>query len=122
MHPLDRLEAQLVAAMKTHLSGGQISVPIAGDLVWRWFGDLSSTRTWHNAGPNPIAHTEILAWMGAARWPLGPRHIRLIRALDDEWIAHFYAQRSRERAEVRTLPLPSEHAVSPLLFDAMFGG
>ena len=119
-----RLQHQLVAAMASHLKGDYTAaIPEAGRLVWQWFLELSDTRTWHQAGPNAISYSEIYAWMQVTRWPVQPRHIGLITALDSAWLAHFYAQRKREQEnkDKPKLPQRSEHELTPELFDAMFG-
>lgn len=122
MSPFERLEAQLADAMKAHLAGGRIAVPPAGRLAWQWFSQLSSTRMFNPAGPNPIAHAEILAWARLYRWPIRSRHVDLIRALDDAWLVHFHEARRADRQDVAKLPPRSGHEVSPALFDALFGG
>lgn len=82
-----RLERQLVAALRAHLETGRApDVPEAGVTLWRAFGDLCGTRTWHASGPNPIAFAEIEAWARLGRWPLEPRHVAAIRALDAAWL------------------------------------
>lgn len=116
-----RLERHLVAALKAHLAGGPPLVPEAGRLAWGWFLELSATRSWHASGPNPISFAEIDAWARLMRWPVEPRHVSLLRALDEAWLAHFYSKREKPPADVKVLPTRSEHAITPGLLDALFG-
>ncbi|ASP85482.1 hypothetical protein CDO26_13300 [Sinorhizobium meliloti] len=122
MSRLATLHRQLGDAMKQHLVAGKAPrLPEAGRLFWQWFGELNSARTWHQAGPNPISHAEIEAWARLNRWPVQSRHVAAIRALDDAWLENFYSKRSKPPSEQKTLPPRSQHAVSPKLFDAIFG-
>jgi hypothetical protein len=116
-----RLERHLVQAMKTHLAGGPPTVPEAGRLAWGWFLELSATRSWHGAGPNPISFAEIDAWARLMRWPVLPHHVQHVRALDEVWLQNFYSKRTRPQADVKLLPTRSEHAITPGLLDVMFG-
>jgi hypothetical protein len=93
-------------------------VPEAGRIFWRFFVELSATRTHHMGGPNPISHAEIDAWARLHRWPLTASHVGIIRALDDAWLAHAYAA-----AEKRDAPKPPPGKVqkmNPAAFDAVF--
>lgn len=111
-----RLERQLVAALQAHLAtGAPPDVPEAGVLLWRVFAELAGTRTWHASGPNPIAFGEIDAWARRGRWPLEPRHVRVIRALDDAWCAHVDERRGAGGKPSRK---PSAE-LTPALFDAL---
>lgn len=100
--------------------GGRANIPAGGDLIWRWFRDLCRTRTYHASGPNPISYLEIEAMARLQRWPLGPRHVEILRAMDEAWLDEHYSTR-RLREGKKALPQTSQHAVSPDLFDAMFG-
>lgn len=122
MRRIAALHRQLGEAMKQHLVTGKAPrLPEAGRLFWQWFGELNGGRTWHQAGPNPIGHAEIEAWARLSRWPLKPHHVAAIRALDDAWLEHFYSKRAKPASEQKTLPPRSQHAVSPKIFDAIFG-
>ena len=117
----ERLRPQLVAALKAHLASGSKPVVLeAGELLWLAFGELSATRTTGFAGPNPITYAEIEAWARLNRWPLQPHHVAVIRALDDAFIEHVYAQRPGVPGGKVALR-SSGHAVNPAAFDAVFG-
>lgn len=118
---IDHFRKQLVAALSAHLQSGQPPiVPESGRDLWRIFIDLSRTRTYHMAGPNPIAHREIEAYARLHRWPLQPRHVEVIVALDAAWLEHAYSKRDKTSAGVKTLPRHSGQAVNPAVFDAVF--
>lgn len=83
MPPHDRLRSQLIAGHNRHLRTSKPPrIPEAGVLIWRWFIDLHGRRT----GTDPIAYTEIEAYCRLHRWPLEPRHIALVLALDAEFL------------------------------------
>ncbi len=109
----------LIAALKRHLAGAVPIVPEAGALLWNLFMEISASRTYHAAGPHPIAHAEIEAYARLHRWPLQPHHITTIRALDDAWLEHAY---QREGA-VKTKAAQRTHAkpLTAASFDAVFG-
>lgn len=112
---MERLQKQLCAAMKEHLvSGARPFIPEAGRLFWGLFVALSRCRTYHASGPNPISHVEIEAFCQLHRWPLEPRHIDIITALDATWMEHALP---REGAPPRR---SSGQAMSPEAFDAVF--
>lgn len=112
MPGMDLLARQLVAALRAHLAGGR-PVPLEGSMVlWNAFGDLSATRTWHAAGPNPISFTEIEAYSRLMLLPLEPRHVATIRAMDAAWIDH-------RRGQTTDRPKPSGK-ITPAAFDAVF--
>jgi hypothetical protein len=119
MTPAERLQRQLVAAMKRHLATGRPTmVPEAGRLLWSIFSDLSATRTYNMAGPNPISAMEIAGYECLHRWPLGERHLSIIRALDDAWLAHAYAKQS----DGKDMPRRSTgQKITAAAFDAVFG-
>lgn len=113
----DRLRSQLIAALERHLAGKPPCIPEAGRLAWSWFSDLCRTRTWHMAGPNPISHAEIEAYARLYRWPLEPRHIELIMALDRIWLDHVQMQRDGATSK---MPRSSGQAITATAFDAVF--
>jgi len=114
--PFDRLQRQLVAALRQHLATGQRPVlPEAGDLLWSMFCDLSMARGYTMAGPQPIAYSEILAWAQLHRWPLQAHHVAILRAMDDAWLSA--GRQPKDKAAPRR---PSGN-VNPNLFDAVFG-
>lgn len=111
----DRLKRQLVAALKAHLtSSWPARLPEAGRLAWQWFAELSASRSYGMAGPDPLSFAEIEAWARLKRWPLEERHVDLIWALDRTWIDHAYAR--QPNASER----PAQ-AINPAAFDAVFG-
>lgn len=85
---MSKLDRQLAASLTAHLAGKSFSVPDAGRLAWRWFNDLSRTRTGTGYGPNPLSYAEIEAYARLYRWPLEPRHVDLILALDRAFLDH----------------------------------
>lgn len=87
---MHRLETHLTAALRRHLTGGKPVVPEAGVLLWNLFMEISASRTYHAAGPNPISFAEIEAYCRLHRWPLQPHHVATIRELDDAWLEHAY--------------------------------
>lgn len=94
----DRLRAQLVAELERHLRHqDRPQVPEAGHLLWRAFMELDGTRTFHAAGPNPISFAEIEAWARLMRYPLAPRHVSTIRAMDAALLVHV-AERAEKAA------------------------
>lgn len=122
---MSKLETVLAAALRRHLAGGKPVVPEAGVLLWNLFMEIGAGRTYHAAGPNPISHAEIEAHARLNRWPLQPRHIAIIRALDEAWLEYAYRQKlpvgsgdgrtfdSRRYAHAQTLTAQG--------FDAVFG-
>ena len=116
----DRLETAMVDALKQALtSAGLVSVPPGGALIWQWFSDLSSARTWHTHGPNPITYADIVGYSDIMRWTIEPHHVAILRAMDVAFIEDFYSKRS-SGDETRSAPRPSGE-ISPELFDAVFG-
>jgi hypothetical protein len=98
--------------LRASLSGARARVAEPDELVWTIFVELSRTRTYSGAGPNPITFAEIEASCRLMRWPLEPHHIGLIRALDSEWMR---VQQSG------SMPLRSSaHGMTVAAFDAMF--
>ena len=92
-------------------------MPEAGLLLWNLFMQISASRTYHAAGPNPISHGEIEAYARLHRWPLRPHHIAIIRALDDAWLEHAYRQMQGDAGDRR--PIASRYAkAQPLTADA----
>lgn len=118
----NRLQNQLVAALQTTLRTGKpVHLPEAGRLLWQIFGELSSTRTYHMAGPNPIAYSEIVAWQRLFDWKLERHHLDLILAMDRAFLEHASARREKAPDGVKALPPSSGQAVNAAAFDAVFG-
>ncbi len=113
-----RLREVLRRSMAT---GAAPTLPAGAALYWSWFRELSAARTWHASGPNPITHAEIHSWASVSGWPIKPRHVAIIRALDEVWIEHFHSKTKPAKDGTKTLPVRSKHPVSPALFDAAFG-
>lgn len=118
------LEKLLCAELKRQLvAKGMVmmAIPSGGELLWRWFLDLNRSRTYHMSGPNPISHAEIQSYAQLMRWPIEPRHVAILRAMDEVWLGH---------VQKRTAPLPegvkasAPVSTTPLtagMVDALFG-
>lgn len=119
--PQERLQRQLVDAIKAHLATGRpATVPEAGRLLWSIFSGLSAARTYNMAGPNPISAAEIDAYARLHRWPLSESHLSIIRALDDAWLAHVYAKKDG-KGDIPVSRRSSGQKITPAAFDAVFG-
>lgn len=106
-----RLERQLVEAIKQQVASRKaVRLPDAGQVFWTMFAELNGSRTAGPMGPNPIQYSEIEAWARLNRWPLEPRHVQLIRSMDNAWLEAMY---SKGRHSV---PTPA----TPEALDAMF--
>jgi hypothetical protein len=115
MNPASHKRA-LVAALADHLATGKPPrIPAGGELVWRWFLDLNATRGQGFAGPLPIGYAEISAYRHITRWPIEPRHVDLIMALDRAFLDHHYS--SNRSAPERPV---ARQAMTAQVFDAMF--
>lgn len=120
---MNDLATLLAAALRRQLAGGKPVVPEAGVLLWNIFMEISASRTYHAAGPNPISHAEIMSYGHIYRWPLQPHHVAIIRALDDAWLEHAYSRMSKGkdgntfdgRRAANSQPLTAAS------FDAVFG-
>lgn len=51
-----------------------------------WFFELNSARGSTGFGLSPISYTELQAWARITSTPIEPEEIRLIKALDAEWL------------------------------------
>lgn len=119
MAPTSTLHRKLAEAVSAGVAGGgRIAVPEPCRLLWGWFSDLNGTRTWHQAGPNPIGYAEIEAYARLTGQPLRPQDVRAIRQLDEAWIAAVHQR--REAGDGRP-PGVAVQNVSPAAFDAVFG-
>ncbi len=96
-------------------------IPVGGDLLWRWFMDLHRSRALHAAGPNPIAYAEIVAYAALMRWPIEPRHVSILRAMDQTYLEASMMSQAAAPEGVKTLPPISSSPVTAGLVDAMFG-
>lgn len=116
-----RFQSGMVAALSRHLASGQSPrLPPGGEIAWQWFCDLCATRSMGPVGPNPISHAEIGAYANLYRWPLETRHIEVIKAMDQAYLAHAYAHVTGENKQ-RTPATGKAAKVSALSFDAVFG-
>ena len=114
--------ARLVAALEQHLVTGKMpAIPAGGDLIYRWFADLSMARSWHYAGPNPISYAEIEAYCRLHRWPMEPHHVDAIRALDRAFVDQYHHAVTKRNDGAKGGSIVSERPMSAGLFDAMFG-
>ena len=121
---MSRLTDLLCAELRRQLQAkAQIvpRIPAGGDLLFRWFLDLHQARTFHAAGPNPISHSEILAYARLMQWPIEPRHVAVLRAMDRTYLDCQFQTKSEAPEGVRTLPPISTAPVTAGLIDAMFG-
>lgn len=115
----------LVNALKRHLAGGKPVVPEAGVLLWNLFMQISASRTYHAAGPNPITYAEIEAYACLHRWPLQSHHLDTIRALDDAWLEYAYRQQGKATGGKDDKTFDSRRyanrpALTAAAFDAVF--
>ena len=95
-------------------------IPAGGELLWAWFLDLNRTRRMGFSGPEPLSYGEIAAYAQLTRWPLEPRHIATLLAMDRVLLDHYDRQRET-REGAATVPLISERPISAGMIDAMFG-
>lgn len=98
---------------------GNGSPPEPGRDLWNAFQCLSTTRTYHAAGPNPIQPTEILAWCKITGLPLAPHHVDILLAMDQAWLERAYRKVAPEGA--KTLPPISKTPLTAGLLDAVLG-
>ncbi|TFF27510.1 hypothetical protein E3C22_03370 [Jiella endophytica] len=112
---MQRLERQLVAAV----TQDKPRVPEAGRLLWSWFVDLHQARRYSMAGPDPISYAEIEAYARMNRLPLEPRHVAVLRKMEDAWMARARRQQS-DGQQPGAAPRTSSQPLSPAMFDAVF--
>lgn len=116
---LESLTKHVCAALQANLAGRATPISVAAALPWRWFNDLCRTRTGNGYGPNPLSYAEIEAYARLYRWPLEPRHVDLILAMDRVWL-----ERARQNISAGTgtnVPMGPGQEMSPEAFDAVFG-
>lgn len=112
---MQRLNRQLVAAV----TQDKPRVPEAGRLLWSWFVDLHQARRYGMAGANPISHAEIEAYARVNRLPLEPRHVAVLRKMDNAWMTRARRQQS-DGQEPGAAPRTSSQPLTPEMFDAAF--
>lgn len=117
---MSRLERRLVACLKDMLAGDSYRVPEGATILWTGFAALSRARTCGPAGPNPIAFSEISAWMYLMSVPLEASHVRILTALDRAWMDVMYERRNIPEG-AKALPQRSKHGITADLFDIAVG-
>lgn len=106
----------LIAELQRTLKdGGRPRLPAGGDLLWKWFLDLHQARTFHSAGPNPIAFSEIVAYAQLTGWPMRAHHIETILAMDRAYLGSVFDQAAKRGRNQPTADLDVN------IFDAFFG-
>jgi hypothetical protein len=118
------LQKLLCAELKRQLEAKGVAVmaiPAGGELLWRWFLDLSRTRRAGLAGPEPISYSEIEAYARSTRWPIEPRHVAVLRAMDDVWMEHARKRTTPAPEGVKAMRPVSSTPMTAGLFDAVFG-
>lgn len=119
---MQNLQLLLVDALKNQLATGErAQLPAGGDLLWQWFKDLSSTRTAHAAGANPIAFTEIRAYFRLRGVDPSQRHLDILLAMDAAFLAHIHHASMPLPDGVKAIPPISKRPLSAGLFDSMMG-
>lgn len=115
------LEKRLCAEVTRNLKASdRPRIPAGGDLLWRWFGDLSRTRSIGIGGMSPITYSEIDAYARLHRLPIEPRHVATLIAMDRAFLEA--ADLPRPPDGVKALPPISARPMTAGLFDAAFGG
>ena len=107
----------MAVALQRALESKAPGIPVGGALVWRWFLDLNRTRSSSGFAPNPLTYSEIEAYARLYRWPLEPRHVDMIMAMDRVWIAH---ARSNMGGESMINSAGASQEITPEAFDAVF--
>jgi hypothetical protein len=118
------LKSLLCNELQRQLEAGRVTrvmLPAGGDLIWRWFIDLNKSRSRHTTGPNPITYAEIDAYSRLTRWPIEPRHLEILMAMDRVFLA--FSNRPAQQAPegVKIASPISQVPISAGLLDALFG-
>lgn len=110
-------------ALFNHLETGQaMRLPAGGELVWRWFRDLSAARGQGFAGPLPITWKEIDAYRRLSGEPIEPGHVKLILTLDRCFIEFHAAAAGEVGPSLQPMAKGRDRGnLSAQAFDAMFG-
>lgn len=114
---VDRLCAEIARNLK---AGDRPRIPAGGELLWRWFGDLSGTRSMGFSGYQPISYAEIDAYARLYRLALEAHHIVTLRAMDRAFLDAL--DDAKPPAGAKVLPPISTRPMTAGLFDAAFGG
>lgn len=122
---MTRLNALLCAELKRQLEAkgrcAILRIPSGGDLLWRWFLDLSRTRRAGFAGPEPISYSEIEAYGRVAGWPIEPRHVAILCAMDEVWLEHVQKRAAPLPDGMKASPPVSTTPLTAGMVDAIFG-
>ncbi|NTI41610.1 phage tail assembly chaperone [Rhizobium rhizogenes] len=112
----------MVAALKESLAMRKAPrLPAGGAMLWRWFLDLNSTRSYHFGGPNSIAYSEIEAYGRLHHIALQEHHIGVLRAMDEAYLERAHARTKPLSDGTKVMPPISARPISAGLFDAMMG-
>ncbi|SCM70015.1 conserved hypothetical protein [uncultured Pleomorphomonas sp.] len=113
------LQKLLCAEVRRNLKGGdRPRIPAGGELLWRWFSDLSGTRQAGFGGPLPITFNEIAAYARLFAIPIAPRHVAILKAMDAAFLDEI--AESTPPSGVKVAPRVSPRPLSGALFDANF--
>ena len=72
-------------------------IPELGADIWDWFWQLRAAAAYGASGPSPLAYTEIEAWSRLFQTVLTPMEVRLIMALDQQYLDDWYAEQARNK-------------------------
>jgi hypothetical protein len=120
---------KVLSRLKRHMTDSTVEslvtrkmprLPAGGSMLWRWFLDLSRTRSYHMMGPNPISHVEIAAYCQLHQIAMQPHHVEILRAMDEAYLDHLASNRARHEG-LKPLPHRSASKIDAGLFDALFG-
>jgi len=106
----------ILRAVRVFLAGGRLDLPEGAGIIWEMFVALHHTRGSSFNGAEPIRYAEIEAYARLMRWPLEPRHVELIRAIDQVWMERARAVEAEPEKQVGPRPVLTAAA-----FDAVFG-
>lgn len=118
MTAVERIHKRVAEAVAASVRGDHARVPEAGRLLLSWFMALHRTRTYHQAGPNPITYGEIEAFARLSGTPLRPIDVTGIKAVDEAWLKSALAR--MKAGDDPTASQAADRGVTPQLFDAMF--
>lgn len=91
------------------------AVPEYGRIFVDAWNDLDATRQWHTSGaPIAISYAEISAYSELMNMPFEPHHVRIIRAMDQAYVANF------KSGAAGAVERQASSELTPALFDAVF--